>query len=390
MKKNNKGFSLVELIVVIAIMAILAAVAVAGFSFYIPKAQQANDKQLVSDIEYALNLAYHNGDLTEGESGFIMLLPADDCIIDENSDMALVISNAFGSDWEKAMQLQYDGWGVKNQMLSFEEASSVVNSNFVQKYTSQELMSEVQAITNAVNGLSFEIGDTQITLYNMFNYENAEGQSKNAIEDVISEYGISKSWDEMSSEEKSNLMVLATASSITNGTNTGVSNVVPQYALYTAYAAENSAFNDAYKTFKESIANVDPNSADSQYDQVKAAYNNLEAAATANGFDAWKETNAAKNQAAFETIMSGVGNAMKDNGDKILNDLGNPDMFTTGVGNEMYNDYLDTAHATAAGDSNMKNELISSLQNGDWPGAILVQYTVVNGNLCVENSLPID
>ena len=64
--KNNKGFSLVELIVVIAIMAILAAVAVIGVSVYIPKAQQASDKQLVSDIEYALILAYHNGDLVEG------------------------------------------------------------------------------------------------------------------------------------------------------------------------------------------------------------------------------------------------------------------------------------------------------------------------------------
>ena len=41
--KNNKGFSLVELIVVIAIMAILAAVAVIGVSVYIPKAQQASD-----------------------------------------------------------------------------------------------------------------------------------------------------------------------------------------------------------------------------------------------------------------------------------------------------------------------------------------------------------
>ena len=50
MKNNNKGFSLVELIVVIAIMAILAAVAVIGVSVYIPKAQQAADDQLIADI----------------------------------------------------------------------------------------------------------------------------------------------------------------------------------------------------------------------------------------------------------------------------------------------------------------------------------------------------
>ena len=43
MKKNNKGFSLVELIVVIAIMAILAAVAVTSFAIYIDNAQERAD-----------------------------------------------------------------------------------------------------------------------------------------------------------------------------------------------------------------------------------------------------------------------------------------------------------------------------------------------------------
>ena len=50
--RNNKGFSLVELIVVIAIMAILAAVAVASFSIYIKKAQEANDEEYRSNVEY--------------------------------------------------------------------------------------------------------------------------------------------------------------------------------------------------------------------------------------------------------------------------------------------------------------------------------------------------
>jgi prepilin-type N-terminal cleavage/methylation domain-containing protein len=57
MKNNNKGFSLVELIVVIAIMAILAAVAVVGFSLYIPKAQQAADKIDSSKLEHSTQYA---------------------------------------------------------------------------------------------------------------------------------------------------------------------------------------------------------------------------------------------------------------------------------------------------------------------------------------------
>ena len=52
MKKNNKGFSLVELIVVIAIMAILAAVAVVSYSVYIDRAQDAKDQQYLDNILY--------------------------------------------------------------------------------------------------------------------------------------------------------------------------------------------------------------------------------------------------------------------------------------------------------------------------------------------------
>ena len=55
--KTNKGFSLVELIVVIAIMAIIAAVAVPVYNTYIDKAERAADEQLLSIINEAFNSA---------------------------------------------------------------------------------------------------------------------------------------------------------------------------------------------------------------------------------------------------------------------------------------------------------------------------------------------
>ena len=55
--KNNKGFSLVELIVVIAIMAILAAVAIPTFATFITKANVASDEQFIADLSYAIELA---------------------------------------------------------------------------------------------------------------------------------------------------------------------------------------------------------------------------------------------------------------------------------------------------------------------------------------------
>lgn len=56
--RNNKGFSLVELIVVIAIMAILAAVAIPTFAGFINKANVAADEGFMNDLEYAIELAY--------------------------------------------------------------------------------------------------------------------------------------------------------------------------------------------------------------------------------------------------------------------------------------------------------------------------------------------
>lgn len=54
--KNNKGFSLMELIVVIAIMAILAAAAVVGYSVYIDRARDAADEQYLADVVYQAEL----------------------------------------------------------------------------------------------------------------------------------------------------------------------------------------------------------------------------------------------------------------------------------------------------------------------------------------------
>ena len=66
MKTNNKGFSLVELIVVIAIMAILAAVAIPTFSGFITKAKISNDVSFVNDVTYAAKIASveYAGDVT--------------------------------------------------------------------------------------------------------------------------------------------------------------------------------------------------------------------------------------------------------------------------------------------------------------------------------------
>ena len=77
--KNNKGFSLVELIVVIAIMAILAAVAVVSFSIYIEKAHESNDNQYLSNVKYfaTLSATEHQFELVRIEVSQIVDGPED-------------------------------------------------------------------------------------------------------------------------------------------------------------------------------------------------------------------------------------------------------------------------------------------------------------------------
>ena len=63
-REGNKGFTLVELIVVIAILAILAGIAIPAYSGYIEKANKAADEQLLADV----NMAFASACAINGQS----------------------------------------------------------------------------------------------------------------------------------------------------------------------------------------------------------------------------------------------------------------------------------------------------------------------------------
>ena len=65
-KKNQKGFTLIELIVVIAILAILALIAIPRFAGFTDKAKLSADNQYAALVANTVNILMVEGTITTG------------------------------------------------------------------------------------------------------------------------------------------------------------------------------------------------------------------------------------------------------------------------------------------------------------------------------------
>ena len=87
MKNNKKGFTLVELLVVIAILAILASVAVVGYTAFVDKANESNAKTEAHQIDRSIEAALLNNDavlvkaglyVVKGDDGYVTATEIDE------------------------------------------------------------------------------------------------------------------------------------------------------------------------------------------------------------------------------------------------------------------------------------------------------------------------
>lgn len=117
MKLNNKGFSLVELIVVIAIMAILVGVLAPSVLGQIDKAKQSKDKQAVDAVATAVAIAWADQDITDTKS----------------TDFTVPVVHASGSqtpapstyDSKKYFEVIYNTIGFQNILFESDQFKAV-------------------------------------------------------------------------------------------------------------------------------------------------------------------------------------------------------------------------------------------------------------------------
>ena len=422
-RHHAEGFTLVELIVVIAILAILGGVAVPAYSGYVEKANMGADIALVGEIEHALTLAGYNGTFADGTGGYIALSVDGVSGVDAGSPLEKALIATFGTGYADILKLKHDGWGSNGlyNNLNPEAAIAVKESSYMTGNRVDDLLADVETMTGMANNLvtvlaagnSFLEGTT---LSKMFT--TADGTC--VLDSTAEKYGIAKgeneTWEQWAAGNNganqtaySNLLVLAAAdeaekymTSQGGYTMSGASEMILEFSSFYAYAATNEEFSaqmDSYMAHlngEETVTGLAPvtdaSSGHAWFESLKAA--------AGTGFDDYMASTNATTGApqsmvdhnGFLSILAGLGNPSEEQAKQVAADINNQNLFTTGVVNGMYNDYLDGVDAMS-GMYTMTDENGNIVDYSEWTlglgnGNVAVMFIQKDGKTVITSSLP--
>lgn len=113
---TNKGFSLVELIVVIAIMAVLVAVLAPAMLRYVENSRKSKDAQAVAGLVTTTQAAIIDNAIGAGD--YIITVTGTNCTVSSNptndtAEAAIesALSDAYGANWSDDITLESNTWG---------------------------------------------------------------------------------------------------------------------------------------------------------------------------------------------------------------------------------------------------------------------------------------
>lgn len=111
--KNNKGFSLVELIIVIAIMAVLVGVLAPTYLQYVEKSRKSNDVSTVDSIINAIEVAAVDPEVTDFTEVTVTLSDTQTLITatSGNAKMIDAVEKIVGCETATDVHLKSKQWG---------------------------------------------------------------------------------------------------------------------------------------------------------------------------------------------------------------------------------------------------------------------------------------
>ncbi|MBD8965271.1 MAG: prepilin-type N-terminal cleavage/methylation domain-containing protein [Coprococcus catus] len=116
-KKDNKGFTLVELVIVVAILAILVGILAPQYTKYVEKSRKAADASNLENLVTAFKTAASDGDDQVEAGTYTFTITATGTTLTsgtieytENTELGKVITSYAGADWTKNTKLKSKKW----------------------------------------------------------------------------------------------------------------------------------------------------------------------------------------------------------------------------------------------------------------------------------------